>query len=266
LDFIVDSVSYRGYDPAVPTDNKQFYDMMRDGKVVMTTLASVSDAEMRLRDCFESGQDALYLGFDSALSAHYDVMSAHMERVQTEFYPDRKLRCIDTLAAAMGQGLIVADAVKQREAGMGLDELADWVVNNRLDYGCWFTVDDLKYLQRGGRLTAGAAFAGTLLSIKPVLHIDNEGRLVPMEKLRGRKRALQFLADTVNNSICQPTEGSQVFISHADCREDCELLRELIQAQNPGLEFISNNLDPVIGAHAGPGTVAVFFHSSTGRG
>ncbi|MDR0459447.1 MAG: DegV family protein, partial [Coriobacteriales bacterium] len=186
LEFIVDNVSFKGYDPNIPTDNKQFYDMMRNGKTVMTTLASVTDAEALLRDCFESGQDALYLGFDSALSANYEVNSAFMEQIRAEFYPDRKLLCVDTLAAALGEGLIVAEAVRQREAGMGLAELAAWVETNRFNIASWFTVDDLKYLQQGGRLTAGAAFAGTLLNIKPVLLVDAEGRLIPREKLRGR--------------------------------------------------------------------------------
>jgi DegV family protein with EDD domain len=237
LEFIVDNVSYKGYDPDVPTDNKQFYDMMRAGKVVMTTLASISDAERLLRDCFDSGQDVIYIGFDSALSANYEVISTFMEDFRAEHYPERRLRCVDTLAATMGEGLIVAEAVKLRDGGMGLDELTEWVTENRLDYACWFTVDDLKYLQRGGRLTASAAFAGTLLSIKPVLHIDNEGRLIPREKLRGRKRALQFMADKVASAIVRPTEGQPIFISHADCFADVEILMNMIRESCSGVVY-----------------------------
>jgi DegV family protein with EDD domain len=266
LEYIVDSVSYKGYDAQVPTDNKRFYDMMRDGKVVMTTMASVIDAENLVRESFESGQDVLFLGFDSALSAHYDVITAHIERVRTEFYPKRQLRCVDTLTAAMGEGLVVAEAVKQRQARLSLGELADWVTDMRLDVAGWFTVDDLKYLQRGGRLSSGAALAGTLLSIKPVLHINDDGQLVSKVKLRGRRRSLQFIADRLAEDIRRPTAGAPVFISHADCQDDAEAMIGLIKERCPDVEFVTNNLDPVVGAHAGPGTVAVFFISGKGRG
>ncbi|MCL2135903.1 MAG: DegV family protein [Coriobacteriia bacterium] len=266
LEFIVDDISYKGYDPDVPTDNKQFYDMMRAGKEITTTLASKSDADRIIRDCFDKGQDAIYIGFDSALSANFEEISAYMEQIRVEFYPTRQLRCVDTLAAALGEGLIVADAYKQREMGLSLSELADWVEANRLDYACWFTVEDLKYLQRGGRLTAGAAFAGMLLSIQPVLHIDAAGMLIPREKLRGRKRAIQYLADKVVNTIQQPFEGQSVFLSHADSPLDIESVKSLIAEKCPGIEFLVNNLDPVIGAHTGPGTLCVFFKSHEGRG
>lgn len=266
LEFIVDSVSYKGYDPDVPTNNKQFYDMMREGKVVMTTMASVLDAESMVRESFERGQDVLFLGFDSALSAHYEVISAHIEWVRAEFYPNRRLRSVDTLAAALGEGLLVAEAVKRRDAGLGLDELADWVEQNRLSVACWFTVDDLKYLQRGGRLSSAAALAGTLLNIKPVLHVDDDGRLVAVKKPRSRRLSLMYLAERLGQDIRRPTAGAPVYISHADCQEDVESLMQMIREQCPDVEFVTNTIDPVVGAHAGPGTVALFFLSDAGRG
>jgi len=265
LEFIVDNVSYKGYDPAEPTNNRQFYDMMRDGKVIMTTLASINDAEELLRESFDRHQDVLYIGFDSALSANFEFISAYMEKIRSEFYPERQLRCVDTLAAAMGEGLIVVEAAKRRQQGMDIQELADWVEQNKLFVSCWFTVDDLKYLQRGGRLSSGAAFAGMLLSIKPVLYVDPTGQLIPREKIRGRRRALQYLADKLIETIRQPSKGEPVFISHADCQEDTDALIQLILSGCPEVEITTNNLDPVVGAHAGPGTIAVFFFSKDKR-
>jgi len=265
LEFIVDNVSYKGYDPDQPTNNKQFYDMMRDGKVVMTTLASINDAEALLRESFDRGQDVLYIAFDSSLSANFEFMSSYMEKIRVEHYPMRRLRCVDTLTAALGEGLLVLEAAKRRSQGMPLDELADWVEQNKLLVNGWFTVDDLKYLQRGGRLSAGAAFAGMLLSIKPILNFNDQGQLIPREKIRGRRRALQYLADRVQELIRQPAAGEPVYISHADCQEDCDYLIQLILAQLPDVQILTNNLDPVIGAHAGPGTVAVFFFGSQSR-
>jgi len=259
LEFIVDGVSYKGYNPDAPTDNQQFYKMMREGKVVNTALASVTDAEALMRQSFDRGQDVLYLGFDSALSATYDAVSTYMEKVRAADYPHRQLRCVDTLCAALGEGLLVAEAVRRQAEGWSLDQLAEWAGSNQLQVACWFTVDDLKYLQRGGRLTAGAAFLGTLLSIKPVLHVDNEGRLVPVEKLRGRKRAIQYLADKLVATIRQPTAGASVYISHADCWDDLVYLESLIQQHCPEVQFLTNDLDPVIGAHSGPGTLALFW-------
>ncbi|MCL2883185.1 MAG: DegV family protein [Coriobacteriia bacterium] len=265
LEFIVDGVSYKAYDPDVKTDNHQFYEMMRAGQVVRTSLVSISNADAALRSSFEAGRDVLYIGFDSALSSSYETVSNHMEKVWKDSYPDRRLRHIDSLSAALGHGLLVAETVQRRDAGMGLDELADWVEDNRLHIAHWFTVEDLSYLQRGGRLSKGAAIAGTLLNIKPVLHVDDLGRLVPVQKVRGRKRSLQTLFERLEQTIRQPTEGQSVFISHADCLDDAHYLLNMIKERFSGLDFVVNDLDPVIGAHSGPGTVAVFFNTDQGR-
>ncbi|MCL1879842.1 MAG: DegV family protein [Actinomycetia bacterium] len=259
LEFIVDGKTYKSYDPVVKTDNKQFYEMMRQGKTVQTSLASLQDAEAAVCASFAAGQDVLYLGFDSALSGHYDAMSEHFFQIQARDYPQRRLRCQDSLAAALGHGLLVSEAVRRREHGSGLDELADWLGDNRLSVAHWFTVDELKYLQRGGRLSKGAAFAGTLLNIKPVLHVDDQGRLVPVAKIRGRRQAVQAMFERLEKGIRRPTAGQSVYISHADCLKDAEWLRDLVAERFSDIDFLINDLDPVIGAHAGPGTLAVFF-------
>lgn len=259
LEFIVDGVSYKAYDPAVKTDHHQFYEMMRAGKVVRTSLVSVSDAEKTLRASFEAGRDVLYIGFDSALSSSYETISNHMENIWKSSYPERQLRHVDSLAAALGQGLLVVEAIKRRDAGFTLGQLADWIEANRLHFAHWFTVEDLAYLQRGGRLSKGAAIAGSLLNIKPILHIDDLGRLVPVQKVRGRKRSINTLFEQLEKTIRQPVAGQSIFINHADCLDDAIYLKGLIEARFSGLEFSIDELDPVIGAHSGPGTVALFF-------
>jgi DegV family protein with EDD domain len=265
LEFIVDGASYRGYTEGEITNNKQFYDMMRQGKVVKTSLVSLNEADIVLRDCFERGHDVLYLGFDSALSGTYEAVSAYMRDVQATDYPERKLRCVDTLSAALGEGLLVVEAAEKKRAGMTLDELADWAETNRQGFAHWFTVEDLKYLQRGGRLSKGAAFAGTLLNIKPVLHVDEEGRLVPVVKVRGRKKSIQALFERYAERAREPRSELPVYISHGDCIEDVQQLVDLISSAYGATNIVINDLDPVIGAHAGPGTVALFFLSDQPR-
>ncbi|MDR2106064.1 MAG: DegV family protein [Coriobacteriales bacterium] len=265
LEFIVDGVSYRGYTEGEITNNKQFYSMMRDGKVVKTSLVSLNEAGDVLRSCFDRGNDVLYLGFDSALSGTYEAVSNYMQQVQEGEYPERSLRCVDTRAAALGEGLLVVEAAEQKRAGASLDELANWAEDNRLHFAHWFTVEDLNYLQRGGRLSKGAAFAGTLLNIKPVLHVDDEGRLVPVLKVRGRKKSVQALFERYAETAREPRAELPVYISHGDCLEDAQQLAQLIRDGYGVTDIVVNDLDPVIGAHSGPGTLALFFLTDASR-
>jgi DegV family protein with EDD domain len=265
LEFIVDGISYRGYTEGEITDNKQFYTMMREGKVVKTSLVNLQEADTLARACFEKGNDVLFLGFDSALSGTYEAVSTYLQRLQADEYPDRKFRSVDTLAAALGQGLLVVEAAERKLKGMNIDKLADWAEENRLQFAHWFTVEDLNYLQRGGRLSKGAAVAGTLLNIKPVLHVDDEGRLVPVIKVRGRKKSVQALYEQYAATAREPRSELPVYISHADCLEDCEALVQLIKDEFDVKNFVINDLDPVIGAHAGPGTLALFFLTDEDR-
>jgi DegV family protein with EDD domain len=265
LEFIVDGVAYKGYLEGQATDNKQFYEMMREGKVVNTSLASLVDTETLFRSCFEEGYDVLYLGFDSAISGNFERVSSLTQQIRAEDYPQCKLRCIDSLAASLGEGMFVSQVVKKRDEGLGFDELADWAFANRLYVAHWFTVEDLKYLQRGGRLSAGKAIAGTLLNIKPVLHIDELGRLVPLENARGRKKSIKTLFDHYASDAREPRSELPVYISHGDCLEDAEQLAEMIRSEYGVTDILINYLDPVIGAHSGPGTLALFFLSEKPR-
>ncbi|MDR3136643.1 MAG: DegV family protein [Coriobacteriales bacterium] len=265
LEFSVEGKIYYSYLKGSITNLKQFYDMMRSGKVITTSLASLKEVDALSRERFTAGQDILYLGFDSALSGTYENTTVYLNKVRDEDFPQRQLRCVDTLAAALGEGLFVLEAVKQRDAGKSLDEVADWALAQRLNFAHWFTVDDLHYLQRGGRLSKGAALAGSVLNIKPVLHVDDEGYLVPVEKVRGRKKSLLALADKFVTTARDPKDNQLVCISHADCLDDAHFIRDQISERCGVSDFLINYLDPVIGAHAGPGTVALFFITNQQR-
>ncbi|MEF2559823.1 MAG: DegV family protein [Eggerthellaceae bacterium] len=261
LVFMIDDTQYQSYLKGEVTDLKQFYTMMREGKVITTSLPNLSDAEDLFESIFKNGNDILYLGFSSGLSGTYEGMRT-IGNTLAERYPDRTFVSVDTLAASVGQGLIVYYAAKKKQAGASLDEVAQWVTDNRLNLAHWFTVDDLMFLYRGGRVSRTAAFAGSLLNIKPVLHVDDEGLLIPMEKTRGRKKSIQALVSHMEETGNAPLKDQLIGISHGDCIEDVEYLQKLITEEFGVTNYLVNYVDPVIGAHSGPGTLALFFLAS----
>lgn len=258
LTFMVDGEQFQSYLKGEVTDLSQFYAMMRDGKVITTSLPNLAEAEALLRSSLDAGKDVLYLGFSSALSGTFDAIATLMERLASE-YPDANLRAVDTLAASGGEGLLVYYAAKMRAEGRTLEEVARWEENNRLHLAHWFTVDDLMFLFRGGRVSKTAAWAGTLLNIKPVMHVDDEGRLVPVEKVRGRKKSLRALVDEMAKTAVQPISEQTVYITHGDCLDEAEELAAMIRERFGVTDIMINWVDPVIGAHSGPGTMALFF-------
>ncbi len=191
LFFILDGKEYSSYIKGEKTDISQFYHMMRDGKVMTTSTINMSACEEVFESILSKGKDVLYLGFSSALSGTYNTASITAKKLK-EKYPDRKIYSIDTLSASMGEGLLVYHAAKKREEGKSIDDVKDWVLQNRLNLCHWFTVDDLFFLKRGGRISATTAIVGTALSIKPILHVDDEGKLVPVGKVRGIKSSSYF--------------------------------------------------------------------------
>lgn len=261
LVFMIDDTQYQSYLKGEVTDLKQFYTMMREGKVITTSLPNLSDAEDLFESLFKNGNDILYLGFSSGLSGTYEGMRT-IGNTLAERYPERTFVSVDTLAASVGQGLIVYYAAKMKQAGTSLDEVAQWVTDNRLNLAHWFTVDDLMFLYRGGRVSRTAAFAGSLLNIKPVLHVDDEGLLIPMEKTRGRKKSIQALVSHMEETGNAPLKDQLIGISHGDCIEDVEYLQKLITEKFGVTNYLINYVDPVIGAHPGPGTLALFFLAS----
>lgn len=258
LVFMSEGKEYRSYLKGEKTDLKQFYTMMREGKVFTTSLPNMADAEALLRGLLESGRDVLYLGFSSALSGTYEAVRLLCTQLAAEF-PERTVRTVGTLAASGGQGLLVYHACKHAQAGASLEETARWVEENRLHLAHWFTVGDLMFLLRGGRVSKVSAYMGTMLNIKPVMHVDDEGRLIPVEKVRGRKKAIQALVRHMEETALKPIADQPVFITHGDCIEDVEYLSELIRKKFGDVDITVNYVDPVIGAHSGPGTLALFF-------
>ncbi len=260
LTFMVDGEDevYQSYLKGERTDLKQFYTMMREGKVFKTSLPNLAESEALFRELLGSGKDVIYLAFSSGLSGTYQALSLMASQLREEF-PKRKLYVVDTLAASGGQGLLVWYAVQHARAGEAIDQVRDWVEENKLHLAHWFTVDDLMFLFRGGRVSKTAAWAGTLLNIKPVLHVDDEGHLIPMEKVRGRKKSLNAVIDHMEKSAITPIDEQMVFITHGDCIEDAEYVAAQVKERFGVKEVVINYVDPVIGAHSGPGTMALFF-------
>ena len=234
-----------------------FYEQMRKGRTAKTSAINTE----RFRQFFESelqaGNDILYIGFSSGLSNTYNAGRIAAEQLAAD-YPDRSIVTIDSLAASAGFGLLVALAVRAKAAGKTLDEVAD-MTRAYIPRLChWFTVDDLVYLKRGGRVSPTVAFVGNVLGIKPILHVDDEGHLINMTKVRGRKASIAALAQKYGE-LLESESMNEVFISHGDCLGDAQALKELLE-QNYGANVtLITPVGTVIGAHSGPGTLAVFY-------
>ena len=257
LVFLVKGKEYKSYTKGEVTDLAQFYKMMREKEHVTTSLVNLDSCTTYIRELLDEGKDLIYLGFSSALSGNYQAVSMLLEQLKEE-YPNQKIYFVDTLSAALGQGLLVYYACKLREEGKTVEELYEWVLNNRLHLCHWFTVDDLFFLQRGGRVSHVTAIFGSMLSIKPVMHVDNEGKLTVVDKARGRRKSLDALVEAMEKAVTNP-EDQEIFISHGDCIEDATYVANKVKEHFPVKNVLVHILDPVIGAHSGPGTVALFF-------
>ena len=236
----------------------EFYDKMRVGGVAKTAAVNAEAfAEMFEEEALKLGKDVLYIGFSSGLSTTYN--SARIASVELqEKYPEAKIVVVDSLSASAGEGLMVYLTLEQKKNGATIEEAEAFARNLVGRMGIWFTVDDLVYLKRGGRVSPTAAFVGNLLGIKPVLYMDNEGHLIPVSKVRGRRNAIVSMADKYTEKAVDKENGS-VFISHGDCESDAKLLSDIIKERH-GVEVkIITDVGPVIGAHSGPGTLALFF-------
>ncbi|MFA5675767.1 MAG: DegV family protein [Christensenellales bacterium] len=256
--FTIDSKEYKDGD----MDTKKFFDMERDGFMPTTSLLTPDYITEEVEKVLSSGRDMLYIAFSSGLSGSCNNVML-VARELREKYPERKFIVVDSLCASLGHGLLVDYAVKMREKGKSIDEVAKWVESNKLAINHWFTVDSLSHLRRGGRVTGAAAFVGNLLHIKPVLNVDHEGHLIPREKEKGRKRALKCLVEKMAESVIKP-EGQSVFISHGDDEETATYVADMIKDLFPEIgDIMISPLGAVIGAHAGPGTIALFFMGKT---
>ena len=237
--------------------NQEFYKRIRAGKLATTSAVNVGQFQDAMRRVLESGRDIVCVCFSSALSTTYQSAVIAAEDLRAEF-SEAEIHVVDSLSASLGQGLLLYLAVEQKRKGLTAAELAKWVEDNRLTVCHWFTVDDLNFLKRGGRVSATTALLGTMLSIKPIMHTSDEGKLVPVSKARGRKAAIAALLDKIEALGIHP-EKQTMFICHADCEEDAKAVAQTIQDRFGTPTVHINYIGPVIGSHTGPNTMGIFF-------
>ena len=276
-------VTVEGQEPVSNSDmdTKKLYSLLREKKKASTSAVNLDDFLKTMTSFLEEGKDILYLGFSSGLSSTYSAGKCAAEELR-EKYPQRKIYTVDTLCASLGQGLLVYYAGKMRLEGASIEEVRDFAQNSKLNLCHWFTVDDLFFLKRGGRVSAATAVVGTVLGIKPVMHVDNEGKLIKISTVRGRKNSIDSLFDKVKSDMlalkdnleelaCSAKSGissilklpaelrKTVFISHGDCEDDANYLanrlKNELNIKNIFIDFVGT----VIGSHSGPGTLAIFY-------
>lgn len=238
-------------------ESRVFYDRMREGAVAKTAAINMDTFKNSFETALKDGKDVLYIGFSSGLSSTSHTSALAAEELREE-YPGSKVITVDTLAASAGLGMLVWLAVETKKKGGTIEETAAAVENHKMNLAHWFTVDDLEYLKRGGRVSPAVAFVGGLLGIKPILHVDNEGHLIKRGTVRGRKAALRALVEKYKELACCPGE-SPIYICNADCAGDVEILKDLLDDACACDVDLVVDIGPVIGAHSGPGTIAIFF-------
>lgn len=258
LSFTLNDKSYQNHPDGREMPMADFYTALRSGGTSTTSQLTMETLRKAFAPVLEQGKDVLYLAFSSGLSGTYQTACITAQDLM-EQYPGRRVVCVDTLQASMGEGLLTFEAALLRKQGKSLDEVTDYVRTQGQSYCAWFTVEDLMFLKRGGRVSGAAAVAGTLLGIKPVLHVDREGKLIPMEKVRGRRASLDALVKHYKDGVLDKT--GTVFISHGDCLADAQYVADKIRAIGAG-RIELNMIGPVIGAHSGPGTVALFYRGT----
>ena len=260
LSFTMEDKTYFNYPDNRDIDPADFYARLRGGAMATTAAVNVADYTEAIEPILKEGKDVLVLAFSSGLSA-----TCHSAQIAAgelmEQYPDRKVYVVDTLCASLGQGLLVWYAANLKKQGKTMEVVRDWTEEHKLNLCHWFTVDDLHFLKRGGRISSATAVLGTMLSIKPVMHVDNEGHLIKVGTARGRNASLKALVDHMEQTVLD-LKGQSIFISHGDCLADAQKVADDVKARFGVESIIINYVGPVIGAHSGPGTVALFFMGS----
>ena len=257
LAFVMQGKEYYNYLDEREIPLHTFYEALRAGQPCTTSAVNVAEYTQAVEPILQEGKDVLILAFSSGLSSTYQasVLAAGELR---EKYPDRKIYTVDTLCASLGQGLLVYLAAQEQRKGKSIEEVRDWAEETKLHLCHQFTVDDLHFLKRGGRISATTAVVGSMLQIKPVLHVDNEGHLINVGKARGRQASLKALVDKMEKTVTE--EGRKtVFISHGDCRKDAVTVADMVRERFGTQDIRINFVGPVIGAHSGPGTLALFY-------
>jgi DegV family protein with EDD domain len=250
-------LKYYADDLGQSLEHKEFYDMLRKGVMPTTSQANAFTYEEAFRKHVEKGECIIYIGISSGLSG-----SLNSSRIAKGIIDDENnnadITIIDSKSASLGLGFLVYSAVEMLKNGASKEEIINYVEDNKLKVNHWFTVDDLNHLKRGGRVSGAVAAVGTLLSIKPILQVDNEGKLISGSKVKGRKKSIKFLQEKLKENITGP-ENQVIFISHGDCLEEAETLKRLILEEVNVKGVIINNIGPTVGTHVGPGTIALFF-------
>lgn len=256
LSFSIDNKEYSGVEDY---DVKEFYDKMRSGLMPTTSQVTPQIAKNIFEEYIKEGYDVLHLSFSSGLSGSYNSSRVAAMEINEE-YKDNKVIVIDSLCASLGEGLFVYQAVKLKDQGKTIEEVADYLENHKLNVCHYFTVDDLNHLYRGGRVSKATAIIGTMIGVKPVLHVDDEGKLIPISKVRGRKQSLNALVKYMKESIGSYKDKNDiVFISHGDALKDAQYVADKVKEEFGIDAFLINHVGPVIGTHSGPGTIALFF-------
>lgn len=240
-------------------DDKEYYGKLRSGVRATTSMVAQETYYEAMTRRAANGDDVLYIGMSSGISGAYAASESASKRVREE-NPNVRIETFDTRGASLGEGLLVLEAARMRKAGASMDEVLAMLRNHRSRTQQVFTVDDLMHLQRGGRVSRVAAMVGSVLQIKPILESDELGRIIVTSKVRGRKKAVRYLADALRQKI-DPNEKQLIGIAHADCKEDAETLKGLIRESCPNAQFLTVKYEPVTGAHVGPGALALFFLS-----
>ncbi len=258
LSYLMDDVSYvsDGTDESIHA----IYDAMREGKMLKTSQVTPEMWEATFRELLSAGHDVLTIAFSSGLSGTCAAAFMAADEVRAD-YPERKLFVIDSLQASAGEGLMVHYALENRENGMSIEENAAWIEQNVQKFVAWFTVNDLMHLHRGGRVSAASAIVGSLVRIKPIMRVDDAGKLAVFEKAAGRKRSIRILADKIKADIVDP-EKQIIHISHGDCLEEAQQLADMIKESLPVKDVRISYVGSVIGAHTGPGVIAIFCMSN----
>ena len=256
LTYLMDGQTYNS-ENSLPY--QEFYKKMREGCMPTTSQINPQEAKEKLTEFLKINKNIIHIAFSGGLSGTFNSVRLAAQELMEE-RPDCKITVIDSLAASMGEGLLIYKALEQQEAGLSYEEMVEWIENNKLHVCHYFTVDDLFHLYRGGRVSKAAAVLGTMINLKPVLHVDDEGHLIPLSKVRGRKKSLNALVDGMEKQMGSFREKNDIiFLSHGDCYEDALYVQEQIKKRFGIEKFMISPVGPTIGAHSGPGTVALFF-------
>ena len=257
LSVFIDEIKYTNYLDEREISFKKFYELLRKGKKATTCAANIADFEDKMKHFLSLGKDILYLGFSSMLSCTYSAGLTAANNLK-EVYPNRKIYTVDTLCGSLGQGLLVYLASLEKQSGKTIEEVRNFAEDLKLKICHWFTVDSLQHLKNGGRISAATAMIGGMLNIKPILNMDNNGKLSAAGKIRGRKASIDELFNKVKLNGSNISEQT-IFISHGDCDDEAKHLADNLKQQLKVKNILINYIGPVVGAHAGPGTLAVFF-------